>query len=413
MNLEFLNHQEIYLVAVSGGPDSMALLHALMIQGYRCRVAHINYNLRASSLRDQEIVQAFCGLHQIPLDIKIVNERPTTNLQAWARKIRYEYFLDIAEKYGIKTVLVAHHKDDDVETFLMQKIQHKTPEYYGIRPLSSYHSLNIARPLIHVSKDVILDYCFNHQIPFGVDETNTSFRYLRNRVRNQISKLSLEERQRLLDEMNELNKSRQTAHQESLKFLMNNSLKNGIKIKDILALSDEVRFLTVASLLSQNRGNSGYFRSTTVLTFLSWLTTSRDGEVWGTRQFTILRLKDQIMLQNGLQKRQSLVLDQLGSIGELGDYQFSFTSQSGFQHIPVDESEFPLHVVMPYPPGSKLSLKTGHQKVSRFFINHKIDKLQREHIPVIINNRGIVIAIVGFYTQVRRKHMQHTLTVIK
>ncbi len=413
MNLEYLNLNQTYLVGVSGGPDSMALLHALVSQHYQCYVAHVNYNLRPTSHRDQHIVEEFCKSHHIPCFVKTINTKPSGNLQAWARRIRYDFFEEIASTFQLTTVLIAHQKDDDIETYYMQKIQGKKPDYFGIRPTNTYRSLNIIRPMIHTSRDEVLKYCMEESIPYGIDETNNKPSYLRNRVRQELFGMTRSQKDALYDEMRIHNSDLTKSHSIAIDFLMNNSLKNGIKIVDILMQEEATRFEIINRILLENKGNQRYFRHSVIEGFMNWMNTSNNGDLWGVRQFTVVRQNDRIFLIDGLKKNELLTLESTISHGTIGGLTFTFSDLEGFYRIPVNDDDFPIKVMIPYPRGSRLELKDGHQKVSRFLINRKVPSHSRETIPVIINNRGVVIGIVGFYTQVRRKHMQHTLTVIK
>ncbi len=413
MNLKFLQPNETYLVGVSGGPDSMALLHILVTQHYSCQVAHVNYNLRNTSLRDQRIVEDFCNQYDIPVYIKSIDMKPNANLQAWARQIRYDFFNEIVTTNHLDAVLIAHQKDDDIETFYMQKIQNKTPEYFGIKPINYYQSLRVIRPIIHITRDEIVEYCRLNHVPYGIDETNLKPHYLRNRVRMELLSHSVEDKEDLYKEMKYLNEKIDEVRSISEDFLMNNSLKNGIKIDDILSHSEAVVFEISSRILHANKGKCGYFRRSTIEQFVAWLHTSIDGDQWGIRQFIIIRANGRIILRDGIKMTDFIMLDTPNSSGTLANYLFSLSEPKGLYYIPLEDSDFPIKVVIPYPRGSKIALNKGHQKVSRFFINHKVPAHLRESIPVIINNRGLVIGIVGFYTQVRRKHMQHTLTVIK
>ncbi len=102
------------LLAVSGGPDSMALLNDY--KKSKVVVAHINYKKRADSDIDQKIVEDFCAKYEIPCEVLVVTKECVGNFQKWARDIRYEYFKKIYQKYDCKKLLVAHHLDDFIET---------------------------------------------------------------------------------------------------------------------------------------------------------------------------------------------------------------------------------------------------------------------------------------------------------
>lgn len=110
-----------WVIGVSGGADSMALLDMCRKNEIDCVVAHVNYKKRDSADRDMHGVQNYCEKYNISLEIKIVTEKEHGNFQEFARNLRYEFYKDIIEKYHCAGVLVAHQLDDVLETYLMQK----------------------------------------------------------------------------------------------------------------------------------------------------------------------------------------------------------------------------------------------------------------------------------------------------
>jgi tRNA(Ile)-lysidine synthase len=143
-----------YIAAVSGGPDSMALLH--MYHKQIIAVCHVNYQKRPTADRDMLIVQEFCRSLNIPFEKLVVSEEhykeyydKSNNFQNVARMIRYDFFIDQAKKYHVNKVLVAHNKDDFLETALIQKKRKSKTLFLGIEKNSKYKSLGIYRPLLN------------------------------------------------------------------------------------------------------------------------------------------------------------------------------------------------------------------------------------------------------------------------
>jgi tRNA(Ile)-lysidine synthase len=144
-----------YVAAVSGGPDSMALLYLYAKQ--IAVVCHVNYNKRNSANRDKDIVESFCKKHEIPLELLEVDQKiydkyktDTNNFQTIARMIRYDFFIKIAAKYKLSTILIAHNKDDFLETALMQKKRNSKTLFLGIQKKSKYKNIQIYRPLLQM-----------------------------------------------------------------------------------------------------------------------------------------------------------------------------------------------------------------------------------------------------------------------
>ncbi|AFP76229.1 tRNA(Ile)-lysidine synthase [Mycoplasmoides gallisepticum CA06_2006.052-5-2P] len=202
-----------YLIGVSGGPDSIYLLDRYQDQ---IKVAcHINYNKRPTALRDQLIVSDYCLKNKIPLEILSVSPsyQYHKNFQDQARKIRYDFFLSTGLKYQVDQCLIAHHKDDFLETAIMQYDKNQEQLFYGLHQDSSYRSLKIFRPLLNLWKDEILSYLEQDNIVYGVDESNFLSTYQRNKIRTNLSKLTQEQKQAQLDFFLELNKKNQVRYQ--------------------------------------------------------------------------------------------------------------------------------------------------------------------------------------------------------
>ena len=182
-----------YIAAVSGGPDSIALLHKY--RKYIAIVCHVNYCKRADSNHDTKIVSDYCKQYHIPLKILVVKKSvydnsDISNFQALARKIRYDFFEKVGKKYNINNVLVAHHFDDFLETAIMQENRKSLNFFYGIKPINYYKTLTIYRPLIKFTKKQIISYCHHKNLIYAIDSTNAQPMYERNCVRKKLQKHS-------------------------------------------------------------------------------------------------------------------------------------------------------------------------------------------------------------------------------
>ncbi|WP_255483453.1 tRNA lysidine(34) synthetase TilS [Mycoplasma sp. Pen4] len=180
-----------YLIAVSGGPDSMFLLNKY--KNKNIVVCHVNYNQRYDSHTDQKIVEEFCNKHNIPLFILNLdkNDYVQGNFQNWARIKRYDFFEKIYKQERCNTLLIAHQKDDFIETVLMQKESKRKPLYLGIAKNNTLNQMNIKRPLLFkYFKNTIIKKCRKNNIPFHIDYTNNQDKYQRNIIRHNLEKNS-------------------------------------------------------------------------------------------------------------------------------------------------------------------------------------------------------------------------------
>ncbi len=170
------------VIGVSGGIDSMTLLHLLVRNNINPIVAHINYQKRGiESDKDEALVQAYCRKHSITFVCSRIKITAKGNFQKHARLYRYNFFDKIIKQFGSKWIVTAHHRDDFYETIMMRLKKRKS--ILSLNPFSEISNGRI-RPMISTSKDEIKRYANVHEVPFRFDESNLSNDFERNKIRN-------------------------------------------------------------------------------------------------------------------------------------------------------------------------------------------------------------------------------------
>ena len=174
------------LVALSGGADSVALLRLLLSLGYTCEAAHCNFHLRGEeSDRDETFVRELCQKYDIKLhvthfDTTAYASQHRVSIEMAARELRYRWFAEIKKESGASAIAVAHHKDDSVETLLLNLIRGTGINgLLGIRPKNG----DIVRPLLCINREEILDYLHRIGQEYVTDSTNLQDEYTRNKIR--------------------------------------------------------------------------------------------------------------------------------------------------------------------------------------------------------------------------------------
>lgn len=175
-------------VAVSGGIDSMVLLHVLRALGHSCHVAHVDHGLRGpESDADREFVVAHCAELGVPCTVRQVDVKSRASMsdestQMAARALRLGWFKELAAS-GPGRVALAHHADDAMESFFLGLMRGLgAGGWSGIRPRTDI----FLRPLIEVERSTIVGYAEEHGIPWREDASNADSTYLRNRVRHEL-----------------------------------------------------------------------------------------------------------------------------------------------------------------------------------------------------------------------------------
>lgn len=181
-----------YIVALSGGADSVALLLLLLEMGYKVEAAHCNFKLRGEeSDRDEAFVRELCDnrgvmLHLVHFDTRAYAELHKVSIEMAARQLRYAYFEQLRRDIDACGICVAHHREDSVETLLINLIRGTGVHgLCGIRPRNGY----ILRPLLCVSRSDITDYLASKQQSYVTDSTNLVDDVARNKVRLNIMPL--------------------------------------------------------------------------------------------------------------------------------------------------------------------------------------------------------------------------------
>ncbi|MBE6133417.1 MAG: tRNA lysidine(34) synthetase TilS [Erysipelotrichaceae bacterium] len=185
-----LDKNKKYLLACSYGPDSMYLLELLRKEGYKFAVAHVNYHFRKESDEEEKALREYCYKYNIGLYVYSNDQAIVSNLEEEAREIRYKFFKTVYDRNGFDVLLVAHHKDDNLETYLLQKQRKNLPLFYGINPETVINEMVVIRPLLDIYKEDIIKYNKDNNIPYSIDVTNLENVFLRNRIRNQLLKYS-------------------------------------------------------------------------------------------------------------------------------------------------------------------------------------------------------------------------------
>lgn len=187
-NLPFLKESEL-LIAVSGGMDSVVLTHLCHQLKLNVSLAHCNFNLRGEESDDDEV---FVNKLAETLNLEVFTQKFDTenyarneklSIQMAARELRYHWFDELAQQLNFDYILTAHHADDNLETFLIN-LSRGT----GLEGLTGIPEINdnIVRPLLPFSRDDIKNHINSNALNFRDDSSNTSVKYLRNKLRHEV-----------------------------------------------------------------------------------------------------------------------------------------------------------------------------------------------------------------------------------
>ena len=406
MKLEKIDKTKTYVIGVSGGPDSMALLDMCRRAKMKLVIAHMNYQIRESAYRDMKIVEDYAQAYDIPCEIRMQQKECIGNFEAFAREQRYHFYAELLEKYHGEAVLLAHHLDDHLETYLMQKRRHSEGTVWGIQMCTIIKGCHIIRPLLHMTKQDVMEYCERYQVPYGIDETNLSDDYTRNRIRHQvIEKMSYQEKLNLNEQIRQENIKKEETNRKWAQFLSTWQYT----IEELRQFSKEdiqsfLHFLLYDQMhIAINHHEIGLL--------IQLIQSGKDG--WSR----ILANEYEIYQEYG-----KLCIDKKNDVDYAYTYdhvQFETTpyfciSQSGssVEALTLYEEDFPI-TIRNARKGDQIQLRFGSKKLNRWFIDRKIPKKERKVWPVVVNKDGNVILVPKIGCDIAHFSNNPTLFVLK
>ena len=383
-----------YLVACSAGPDSMALLD-IYRRKYEVKVCHINYHHRDTADRDENIIRKYCDKHGLELFVYDYKESKG-NFQEAARNFRYDCFSKLVDEYKLDGVLVAHHKDDLIETYLMQR-ERGSVSFYGLKEENTVRGVRVIRPLLNMSKAELIEYDREHDIEYGIDESNLGNDYKRNRIRHStVEKMSAEKKNEIIGEINRLNNELRIKEEAVNSFINGKDRFAADEFLGCRYVKDVLRKLLYVDL------SEAYLDE--ILKALL-----RNGVEIKVHSKFISRVYDSIEVYPERQD-YAYVLSEV----EYKDFGEFVLMESGddFHGVTLSADDFPI-TIRNYHEGDFIKMRYGTKKLNRYFIDHKISYRERRRYPVMVNRNNEVVLVPGIGSNVNHYSKHHSVYMLK
>ncbi|MDR1697540.1 MAG: tRNA lysidine(34) synthetase TilS [Erysipelotrichaceae bacterium] len=404
--LENLDKKSTYLLGCSFGPDSMMLLHLLKEQGFKTIVAMVNYQMRPEATNEENALRKYCQDNEIPFFLKRAKYHlEYGNFQSWARDFRYSYFNELYQRFDAQGLLLGHHLDDSIETYVMQKRKGLNLFYYGIKPVTRIMSMRVYRPLITATKQEILEYCNQSKVPYATDQSNFSNRYQRNLIRNNyLLHLSKEAKDDLIEEMRQKNQELETIQAKIDKQF---SPFETIDIKSLESLNNIERSYLFYKFFTRVFPPKMY-KSKYTLEIEKLISSHKPNAAINLKQYYIQReyhflriidKKDLNGYQYFLEKPVRL---------ETPYFIIDFTKQS--DKILISSNDFPLHI-RTMKRGDRYRIHDYYVEVRRLFIDWKMPVSLRQRWPLVVNKNGEILYIPRY--QVNYQPNDNSFLLIK
>ena len=398
------------VIAVSGGPDSMALLNLLNVikkeKNIKIICAHVNHNLRKESKAEAKMVKDYCKQKSIIYEYMEIKEYKG-NTENYAREKRYEFFENLLKKYNSKYLFTAHHGDDLIETVIMRLIRSSSLKgYSAFSEITEKKDYKIYRPLITKTKEEIFNYVKNNNLPYAIDKTNDSDFFTRNRIRKYILPRLKEENKnvhlKFLEFSKTLNETEKYLKKQTEKALSKIYIDkkvdiNSFKKEDLLVQKriihhilnetykenitkiKDVHVNNILSTVKNNTSNSKINLPDNKIFIKSynnaWIEENKE-----TKNYDII-LNDIVELPNGY------IIEIIKETENNSNYVTKINTQ---------EINMPIHI-RTRKEGDKLTLKglNKEKKLKDIFIDEKVPIEKRKTWPVVTDDKDNIIWLPG------------------
>ena len=398
-NFDFLADKKL-LIAVSGGLDSMVLLHLFQQLNFDIATAHCNFQLRGiESFDDQNFVQKYASANNIPI---FINQFDTENfakdfklsVQVAARNLRYDWFNEVLEEQNFDYILTAHHADDNLETFIIN-LSRGT----GLEGLIGIPAINnkIIRPLLVFSRQEIEVYANANQMTWREDSSNASEKYLRNKIRHDI-----------IPKLKELNPNFLNAFQKTQGYLqesvaMVDDAANMIYQQVATEIDDEIHF-DLTKLKTLANFNSYLYLWLKDYGFTAWsdirdLVDSQSGKIIYSNNYQLLKNRNQLILSSIIENNNEVYFIEKNQLEVKVPIKLTLNivdaiCESDSDTIFVDENllKYPL-VIRKWKSGDvfyPLGMNGSSKKVSKYFKDGKLSAIEKNKTWLLADKNKII-----------------------
>ena len=427
---ELMNNSQLYLVALSGGADSVALLLALKKLGYNIEAAHCNFHLRGEeSDRDEDFCKNLCReldikLHLAHFDTQTNASLHGISIEMAARNLRYNYFKALLKDINASAVCVAHHKDDSAETLLLNLVRGT-----GIEGLTGIKSKNnrIVRPFLCVRRNEIVNYLEQQNQLFVTDSSNLVNDVQRNKIRLDVMPLLQTINPLVVEHLNQTGE-----YVEEATAILNTTLEQ-MQDRVVLLKTEEQTIIDIERLEKEQSSNyllwyilKNYgFNAAQIKQISCGLKTSV-GRVWESTTHALTINNNKIIVEPLFtcdSKEYRLIEEGLYHLNSKLSIEIKkepYSIDNGFSKDPkdvwidADKVVFPLSVRLIKEGDRMIPLgMKGSKLISDILTDTKVSYFDRQRQYVLLNNDQQIIWLVGRRIDDRYKITSSTKTVLK
>lgn len=407
-----LKKDDTIVIGLSGGPDSMCLLNIIMSLNKEIKIicAHINHNIREESKAEMKFIKNYCKENNLVVETTIFDKKSETEdyNELELREKRYKFFEEVIKKYNAKYLFTAHHGDDLIETILMRISRGSTLKgYTGFQIETNKNYYKVIKPLIFMTKEEIMDYLTEKNIPYAIDKTNEEDNYTRNRYRHNVLPFLKNENKNV--HLKYLKFSR-----ELLKYynfvdeIINNEIskrykKKTLNIEGFEQLDKIVQTKIIEYILDDNYEDNLYLVNDKHISLILNIIKNTKPNIEInlpdnlriTKTYNSLKIsrnkKTQEKYRIPIEKETALPNGKKIKIIENTD-----KNSNDYIKLNTKELTMPLYV-RTREDGDKMVVKNMNsaKKIKDIFINSKLSKDEREKQPIVVDSKGEIVWLPG------------------
>ena len=420
------NKEDKIAIALSGGVDSIVLFHLLVTEykdSYKELVVfHINHGLREESYEEAEFVEKFVKdfdvkFYKEELNMSDLERDSHTSEEMLARELRYQAFNKMAKLEGVTKLLTAHHKNDQVENILMRLLTGRSIDHsLAICEEIEMAGLTIYRPLLNSLKAELEEYAKEKNLHYYVDATNFDTDYTRNNIRHNIVPLLNDINSGSFDNLINFANYYQNINNNLKKAILSNK-DNYIFSRDedkislvkdkFLELNEEEMYFLLKDLITDELGVFDV-KQKAIFDVVSSLKKNSGNKSYDLKNNLKIISQYETLYIHKIEKKCyndkiEIIIDKIceNSVYEFYQNKFIISTDAKDSEIGFNKSELPLLVTIK-KEGDRVRRGEINKKLSRIFIDEKVPKELRDTLPVIRNNKGEVLGVLGIGTKVNK-----------
>ena len=420
------NKEDKIAIALSGGVDSIVLFHLLVTEykdSYKQLVVfHINHGLREESYEEAEFVEKFVKdfdvkFYKEELNMSDLERDSHTSEEMLARELRYQAFNKMAKLEGVTKLLTAHHKNDQVENILMRLLTGRSIDHsLAICEEIEMAGLTIYRPLLNSLKAELEEYAKEKNLHYYVDATNFDTDYTRNNIRHNIVPLLNDINSGSFDNLINFANYYQNINNNLKKAILSNKDnyifsrdKDKISlVKDkFLELNEEEMYFLLKDLITDELGVFD-IKQKAIFDVVSSLKKNSGNKSYDLKNNLKIISQYETLYIHKIEKKCyndkiEIIIDKIcgNSVYEFYQNKFIISTDAKDSEIGFNKSELPL-LITTKKEGDRVRRGEINKKLSRIFIDEKIPKELRDTLPVIRNNKGEALGVLGIGTKVNK-----------